>query len=61
MMRWRVDDAGTWALAGAVALCLAAILGLLGLLAGAGLAPLSLAVAPGVSLGAALARRLAPA
>lgn len=39
MTRRCVDDAGTWALAGAVALCLAVMLGLLGLLAGAGLVP----------------------
>ena len=40
MTRRRADEAGTWVLAGAVALCLAAMLGLLGLLAGAGFAPL---------------------
>ena len=35
----RVDDAGTWLLGGSVAVCLALLLGLLGLLAGAGFAP----------------------
>src|SRR5450759_1254105 len=40
MTRRRADEAGTWVLAGAVALCLAEMLGLLGLLAGAGFAPL---------------------
>jgi len=39
IMRRRADDAGTWLIAGAVALSLAALLGLLGLLVSAGLAP----------------------
>ncbi len=38
-MRRRADDAGTWLIAGSAALCLAALLGLLGLLMSAGLAP----------------------
>ena len=35
----RRGDAGTWLLGGSVAVCLALLLGLLGLLAGAGFAP----------------------
>ncbi len=38
-MRRRADDAGTWLIAGAVAISLAMLLGPLGLLASAGLAP----------------------